>query len=92
MAVFISEGGGCQASAPSYWRADRIDSTGKVILACSDTEAGAESLVDHLLSERENFLTKSNLEQLDIIANKKHILSSDMEAAIRLINKILNIK
>lgn len=90
MATFFEAGGGCQANDPAYWRADRIDSEGQVIMACGETENGAECLADHLLSEREKFLKKTSLEQLNEIANKDRILSTDMERAIRLINKILN--
>ena len=90
MATFFKAGGGCQANDSAYWRAERVDSEGQVILACGDTENGAESLADHLLSEREKFLSKSSLQQLNEIANKDRILSNDTERAIRLIYKILD--
>lgn len=89
MATFFEAGGGCQANDLAYWRASRQDSEGQVIMACGETEEEAELLVVDLLAEREKFLSKTAREQLNEIANKDRILSTDTERAIRLINKIL---
>ena len=67
----------------------RRDSTGKIILAYSSSDAEAESKADQLLADREAFLALPRRDQLKTLTAANNMTPLEVEDAVKVMAEIL---
>lgn len=79
----------CQGNRQNYYRAKRVDSTGRYILATANSAEEAELKVEIYLQEREAFLRLPLLDQLRILTHKENMDWIEVKDSVKLIAQIL---